>query len=304
MKRLVSLLFMLMLLCPMGFVAAAQQTPETEQTEEIPKPELYSIRHQGMERTYWLYMPEGMPEGSPLVIVLHGYGGKAEGYRPEMMDVAKKNGFAVCYPQGAKDAKGKNCWNVGYQVQEGLKTDDVDFVCELAKHLQKKHKFSVKNTFLTGMSNGGEMCYLVATLRPDAFTAYAPIAGLTMEWSYKKYTPKKAVPMMEVHGTKDKTSMWEGDPENTGGWGKYISVPQAVGLWAAVAKCTHTETVTLPVKRNTVLLHRYLGGEPAWKDGPAVEVRLYEVIDGKHTWALGDMDTCDEIWNFFSMYLR
>ncbi len=41
-----------------------------------------------------------------------------------------------------------------------------------------------------------------------------------------------------------------------------------------------------------------------WKGGPAIEVRLYEVIGGKHTWALNDMDTCNEIWKFFSLYLR
>jgi polyhydroxybutyrate depolymerase len=283
--------------------ATGLQAQDT-QTGQKPVPTEYTIRHQGMDRTYWLYIPEGLNEGAPLVLVLHGYGGKADGYRPEMMDVAKEKGFAVCYPQGAKDAKEKNCWNVGYPFQEGLKTDDVDFICDLARHLQKKHGLSRENTFLTGMSNGGEMCYLMATVRPDEFAAYAPIAGLTMEWSYKKYTPKKAVPLMEVHGTLDKTSKWEGDPQNKGGWGAYIAVPQAVALWAAEARCTHEITEELPTKRNKVILHRYMGGDPAWEDGPAVEVRLYEVIGGKHTWALGDMDTCNEIWNFFSLYLR
>jgi polyhydroxybutyrate depolymerase len=154
------------------------------------------------------------------------------------------------------------------------------------------------------MSNGGEMCYLMAYLRPDVFAAFAPIAGLSMEWSYRKYEAERPVPMMEVHGTEDKTSRWEGDPFNEGGWGSYLAVPQAVGYWAAKARCTHEETVELPLVRNKVILHRYMGGEPAWKGGPATEVRLYEVIGGKHTWALNDMDTCNEIWNFFSIYLR
>jgi polyhydroxybutyrate depolymerase len=264
----------------------------------------HEIRHQGMERTYWLYIPETLRPDAPLVFVLHGYGGKAEGYRPEMLETARKHGFAVCYPQGAKDGKGKNCWNVGYSFQKDYKTDDVDFLCYLAKYLQKKYGFKKQNTFLTGMSNGGEMCYQMAAQRPDAFAAYAPIAGLTMEWSYKKNPHKKAVPLMEVHGTLDKTSKWEGDPQNKGGWGAYIAVPQAVALWAAEARCTHEITEELPTKRNKVILHRYMGGDPAWEDGPAVEVRLYEVVGGKHTWALGDMDTCNEIWNFFSLYLR
>ncbi len=264
----------------------------------------FTMKHGGMEREYWLYLPSDIKPDAPLVILLHGYKAKAEGYRPEMMTVAEENGFALCYPQGALDGKGKTCWNVGYPFQEGLKTDDVDFLCTLARHLQKEHDLSRQNTFLTGMSNGGEMCYLMAYLRPDVFTAFAPIAGLSMEWSYRKFDAKKAVPLMEVHGTADKTSCWDGDPFNEGGWGAYLAVPQAVAYWAAQAKCTHEETVEMPLVRNKVIMHRYMGGEPIWKDGPAVEVRLYEVIGGKHTWALNDMDTCREIWNFFSIYLR
>ncbi len=283
----------LTLICAFFFFNASAQ----EATE-------FKFRHQGMDRTYWLYLPSDLPAGAPLVFVLHGHGGSAKNYRPEMMAVAKENGFAVCYPQGELDSKNKTCWNVGYPFQDGLKTDDVGFICSLAKHLQKRHNLSRENTFCTGMSNGGEMCYLLAYLRPDDFAAFAPIAGLSMVWSYKKYDAKKAVPLMEIHGTKDKVSMWEGDPADTGGWGEYMAVPLAVSYWAAQAKCTHEETVELPLIRNKVILHRYMGGVPAWEGGPDVEVRLYEVVGGGHNWSMKDMDTCGEVWKFFSMYLR
>lgn len=283
------------LIQPSAFAQEAQETPQAKE---------YKMRHGGIERTYLLYVPEGIGEDAPLVIVMHGYGGKAEGYRPEMMTVARENGFAVCYPQGEKAPKGKTGWNVGYPPQEGMETDDVDFICDLARHLQKSFGFSRKNTFCSGMSNGGEMCYMIAMQRPEVFTAFASIAGLTMEWAYKELSPRKAVPFMEVHGTSDRTSRWEGDPTNDGGWGRYISVPLAVSNWALQARCTHEETVEMPLLRNQVILHRYMGGEPAWKGGPAIEVRLYEVVGGKHSWALADLDTCREIWNFFSLYLR
>ena len=266
--------------------------------------EKYQFRHQGLDREYWMYIPENLPEQAPLVFVLHGYGGKAEGYCPQMIETARKHGFAVCYPQGEKAPKGKTGWNVGYPKQEGMKTDDIDFICDLARHVQKKFSLSRKNTFFSGMSNGGEMCYIMAMQHPEAFSAYASVAGLTMEWAYRSMSPKMAVPLMEIHGTADKTSLWEGDPDNNCGWGEYISVPLAVGVWAAEAKCTHTETVELPVRNNKVLMHRHLGGSPAWEGGPEIEVRLYEVVGGNHSWAHKDMDTCEEIWKFFSKYLR
>ena len=141
----------------------------------------YKIKHDGIERSYWLYLPEGIKEDAPLVLCLHGYGGKAEGYRPELIEVAKENGFALCYPQGEKAPKGKTGWNVGYPKQEGMKTDDVDFICDLVKHLHKTHKLSKKNTFYSGMSNGGEMCYILATLKPDTLRHTQVLQDL--QWS-------------------------------------------------------------------------------------------------------------------------
>ena len=259
----------------------------------------YTMKYKGEVRTYWLYVPEGADASTPLVLVLHGYGGNAEGYCPAMLEVAEREGFAVCYPQGEKDAKGKTGWNVGYDVQQGLKRDDVGFVRALVKHLQKKHRIGKDNVFMSGMSNGGEMTYFMAYRHPELFRAYASIAGLTMQWAYKEWQAKRPVPLMEVHGTADKTSMWEGDPLDTGGWGAYIAVPAAVAYWAAQARCTHEETTELPRKgEHPVTLHRYLGGDDD------IEVRLYEVGGAKHSWHLQDLDTCEEMWSFFQQYLK
>ena len=259
----------------------------------------YTMKYKGETRTYWLYVPEGANPATPVVLVLHGYGGNAEGYCPAMLEVAEREGFAVCYPQGEKDAKGKPCWNVGYDVQHGLKRDDVGFVKALVKHIRKKHGIGKDNVFMSGMSNGGEMTYFMAYRHPELFNAFASIAGLTMQWAYKAWKAKRPVPLMEVHGTADKTSMWEGDPQDTGGWGPYIAVPAAVGYWVAQARCTHEETSELPRKgEHPVILHRYLGGD----DG--IEIRLYEVRGAKHSWHLSDMDTCEEMWAFFRQYLQ
>ena len=133
----------------------------------------YTMRYKGEVRTYWLYVPEGAGPATPLVLVLHGYGGNAEGYCPSMLEVAEREGFAVCYPQGEKDAKGKTGWNVGYDVQQGLERDDVGFVKALVKHLRKTHHIGKDNVFMSGMSNGGEMTYFMAYKYPDLFRAYA-----------------------------------------------------------------------------------------------------------------------------------
>lgn len=254
-------------------------------------------------RTYLLHLPKNLKKNAPLVFVLHGYEGNAgpEGYG--MDEVSDKYGFAVCYPQGEKDERENPCWNVGYPFQKNMKIDDVDFLCKLAKHLQKKHGLSRENTFCTGFSNGGEMCYILACQRPDVFSAVAPIAGLTMEWLYKSCPcPTNPVPVFEVHGTKDKTSEWDGDLKNQGGWGAYMPVPLAIHFWVAANRCTREITDTLPkINQNSghqVISHKFIngvGGNEVW---------LYKIVNGTHSWGSNDINTSEEIWNFFKKFLK
>jgi polyhydroxybutyrate depolymerase len=286
-----------------------------------------TLKDQGLEREAWLYVPEKQvnTESSsaaaaaanaasvsavatasdtplPLVMVLHGYGGTALNGGRRFFDLADRFGFAVCWPQGAKDGKGKNCWNVGYPVQEGYKIDDEKFICRLVRKLQKEYGLSRKNVFLTGMSNGGEMCYMMAADHPETFSAIASIAGLTLTCMKAEYT--EPVPFMEVHGTADRTSEWGGDPDNEGGWGAYFNVPLAVGRIVAANRCL-TETVTrVPSYTGEVLLHSYGRGLPAWEGGPSADVLLYEVKDGPHSWSEKYIPTCDLVWDFFAKYLR
>ena len=264
-----------------------------------------SVQYAGEMRYHYMYVPESLSPEKPLVIMLHGYGGKADGYRPEMLEVAEREGFALCIPQGLKAPQGKTGWYVGYPKQEGMRQDDDEFICSLAAALCERHGLNPGNVFLTGMSNGGEMCYLIGRRHPGTFNAIASIAGLTMKWVWDDIPARAPVPFMEVHGTADKTSMWEGDLENTGGWGAYMPVPDAVNYWVQEDACKYSSEQQLPQKgERTVILHRWTGGTPAWQGGPECEVRLYEIQGGKHSWGLADMDTCEEVWSFFKQYLR
>ena len=259
----------------------------------------YSCIIDGIERTYKLYLPANIQPNAPLVFVLHGYGGSFDLDHVGMNEAAERHGFAVCYPQGAKDGRGKPCWNVGYPFQADMTIDDISFLSKLARKLQKEYGLSRKNTFCTGMSNGGEMCYLLAYSRQSTFRAVAPIAGLTMEWMPKAYTRTRPIPLFEVHGTEDRTSEWTGDLENKGGWGAYIAVPDAVDYWVKRNGCNEELREQLPLKSpdsHQVIAHRYIDREHG------NDVWLYEIIGGGHTWGEKDLDIAEEIWKFFSKF--
>ena len=261
----------------------------------------HTFRHKGVEYTYYLYLPQSLKADAPLLMVFHGYNSKnipsiPYGFQP----VADREGFAICYPRGPKDHKGKPYWFVGYQfhIENGGVRDDVGFALRLAKYLQKEYNLSKRNLFATGHSNGGAMSYMLAYKASDTFRAVASVSGHIMECIYRSLKPVNAIPVMEVHGTEDALSRWNGDPYNADGWGADIATPRAIGLWAAKNRCTHEKTDTLPLRRNRVIAHRYINGIEG------KQVWFYEVVGGKHSWASDDMDTADEIWKFFSLYIK
>ena len=292
----ISILILAGLLCPLLLLGADIDAAK-ERCQKI------TLKDQGLEREAWLYIPKTQGDTPlPLVVVLHGYGGLSLNGGLRFFDLADSAGFAVCWPQGAKDGKGKNCWNVGYPAQEGYRIDDGAFLKKLIKKLRKEYGVSGKNVFLTGMSNGGEMCYQMAVQHPELFSAFGSIAGLTLTCLDTQYT--RPVPFLEVHGTEDRTSEWNGDPENKGGWGAYLAVPLAVGRIVAANRCVTEKLTRVPSFQGEVLLHRYEGGLPAWEGGPAADVLLYEVKGGNHSWSEKFIPTCDLVWDFFSRYLR
>lgn len=258
----------------------------------------------GKTRTGVLFLPSSIRPGSPIVTCVHGYGGTANPGHFDLDAVAEEKGFAVLYPQGLKDPSGHTGFFVGYPNQKNMGVDDVKMLCKMTRFVQKKYNLDRDDAFLTGMSNGGDICYLASLEGQTTFKAMASVAGLAFTWFYNKYalTNPHPLPFFEIHGTEDRVSEWTGDPEGKGGWGPYISVPLAVNYWVARNGCTIEKTDTVnsknPESKHYVIRHFYSGG----KSG--CDVQLYEVVGAPHCWHNGDIDTGEEIWKFFNKYVK
>jgi polyhydroxybutyrate depolymerase len=261
----------------------------------------FEMQSGGVTRTYTMHMPDNLSEGRPLVVYFHGYNASIE-HETDLDAAADRHGFAVCYPEGTCDSQGKQCWNVGYPFQADMTVDDVQFTRELVKEVCQRFDLNRKNVFCTGMSNGGEMCYVLSYQAPGVFAAYGSVSGLTMEWLYNTCEARQPVPFLEIHGTEDRISEWLGDPENKGGWGSYIAVPVAVGYWVTRNRCITYRTeplqVLVPDEGLSAVAHIYTG-----TDESVPEVRLYEVIGGSHTWYGRELNTGELLWQFFSKYV-
>ena len=94
--------------------------------------------HEGLDRTYQLYLPENLKREAPLVVVIHGYTSSAENIMSysRMNEVADREGFAVVYPQGTIDSQGNAFFNVGYEFNQASKINDVSVIRELVLYLR------------------------------------------------------------------------------------------------------------------------------------------------------------------------
>ncbi len=265
------------------------------------------FEHEGINRQYIYYEPLGLNEQKPLVFVMHGFTGDASGIKnySGMNQIADQYGFAVCYPRGTIDSGGNRFWNVGYAFHEDETVNDVGFLTELATYLQTNYDLNPDFTFATGMSNGGEMCYMLACQANDTFKAVAPVAGMILQDILDDCQDSTPIPIFEIHGSQDNVTPISGDPNNNDGWGAYPSIPFTINYFSEKNECSTLQTETLPdidpSDGSYVVSEKHLNGINN------NEVWYYEIIGGGHDWpgAWGNMDinAGEEAWLFFQKYI-
>ena len=280
----------------------------TESHPEHTTPEngVNIFNYDGLERRFRIHIPEHLEEGAPLVVMMHGFTSSAqiiEGYSG-MNSIADQHGFVVLYPQGTKDEWGNTFFNVGYDFHDSDSVDDIGFIHALIEYLQQSLNLSSRNVFSTGMSNGGDMSYMLAC-QSDVIRAIAPVSGCMMKHIYDNCTPTRAIPVLEIHGTLDEVTLVDGDIDNQEGWGAYMPLADTIQFWVNHNRLEFSEVINIDNvntdDESTVVYHRY------YSQTDNTEVWLYEVVGGGHDWpgAFGnqDIDSSALAWQFFSKYL-
>ena len=263
--------------------------------------------HGGITRQYIYYEPTELNEQLPLVFVMHGFTGDANDIKnySKMNDFADQYGFAVCYPRGTVDSGGNRFWNVGYAFHQNETVNDVGFLTELAVYLQDTQGLNPDYTFATGMSNGGEMCYMLACQAYDTFKAVAPVAGMILQVILDECDESPAIPIFEIHGSQDNVTPLSGDPDNNDGWGAYPSIQSTINYFAEKNECTIVVNGLVPNIDTSD--NSFIESEKHLNGINENEVWYYKVVGGGHDWpgAWGNMDieAGQEAWLFFQNYI-
>lgn len=238
----------------------------------------------GLDRSYRLYKPPGLPASAPLVVMMHGVTGSArEAERDYRWDgLADSGKFVVAYPEGLDRA-----WNVdgqtccGQSGREGV--DDVGFIVAAVADIAENLRIDAAKVYATGMSNGGIMSYTLACTT-DIFAAIGPVAGTQLNLCR---TPHP-MSVMHIHGTADRLVPYGG------GQGYSVingpPVPNVNEFWRNVDQCgTPSATTNGPITTSTAGCAEHRG------------VVLVTVDQGGHEWP--DFAT-RELWEFFAAHSR
>ena len=188
-------------------------------------------------------------------------------------------GFIVVYPSGTGTGPFLT-WNAGGfkgKMAEG-KADDVAFIGKLLDDLGTVVKVDEKRVYACGMSNGGMMCYRLAAELSDRIAAIAPVAGTI---AIDESKPKRPVPVIHFHGTKDTFVPFEMAKGKTPSFMKLKGVEDSIQTWVKLNGCDEkpkTDTLSKDGDEMKVTRKTYGGG----KDG--AEVVLVVIEGGGHTW--------------------
>ncbi len=126
------------------------------------------------------FIPDDLPDGAPLVVVLHGCTQDAAAYDrgSGWSDLADRNGFAVLYPEQQRANNANLCFN--WFVAADTKRDfgEALSIRQMIETLAVKHGLDRKRIFVTGLSAGGAMASTMLAAYPETFAGGAIIAGL------------------------------------------------------------------------------------------------------------------------------
>jgi len=235
------------------------------------------------ERNYLVHVPKSYDSKKPAPVVLALHGAAMDGsmmlWFSGLNRKSDEAGFIVVYPSGTGIGPFRT-WNAGGfkgMMAEG-KPDDVAFIGKLLDKLSLVLNVDTKLVYACGMSNGAMMCYRLAAELSERIAAIAPVAGTV---AIEESKPKRPVPVIHFHGTKDNLIPFEREKGNTPAFMTLKGVKDSIQTWVKLNGCEEnakSDVLSKDGDEMKVTRKSYGGG----KDG--AEVVLIAIEGGGHTW--------------------
>lgn len=234
----------------------------------------------GGDRPAAVNLPDGYtPDKAwPLMLLLHGY--SANGLvQDAYLGISKRaalDGVIVVVPDGTVDSKGNQFWNATDACcnRDASPVDDDAYLTGLVAEARTYYHVDPKRIFSMGHSNGGFMSYRLACDHSDLFAGVVVLAGAM--WKDVASCPaKQPVSVVHVHGTKDKTILYEGTAH-------YPSAPASAAAWVGLDGCSETAESGAPLDLDVGLPGAETTVERWTGCSAGSSVELWTIVDGAH----------------------
>jgi len=297
----------------------AGTTTTTAPPEAAPDPltATRTLTYQGVDRSYRIHVPAGLPPGEevPLVVGLHGGLGSGQQFEEanHVDEVADEGGFIAVYPDGTTNDQGMyRTWNGGYCCGPAALTqvDDVGFIRALVGEVESEYPIDTDRVYAMGHSNGGIMSYRLGCQAADVFAAVGVVAGSMGGYDCQ---PSEPVSVVHIHGDADQNHPINGgNGENSLTIVEFNSAYDTVDQWVALDGCDAEPTVET---KGDDPDNPY--DESTWSCPDGVSVVFDVIPGGPHSWPGGTtvipqitgqpstaMDATRRIWEFLDAHGR
>lgn len=252
-----------------------------------------TLNHDGVERTYQMYLPNNFDKANhtPMVLALHGGGGTGSRFEKDVSDgsltaAAEARGMVIVTPDGIDKR-----WNDGRTEHFGgdRMYDDVGFISALIDSVVEDYGVDSNRIYATGISNGGLMSIRLALDLSDKIAAIAPVTA-QVSIAVESKSPEFPVSLMLVNGVEDPLVPYEGGCIDVllsdQCRGEVLSTDESIAKFLGYNQCSipgETESIIdlLPNDGTSVEITRYN------TCSNNTEVVLIKVVGGGHTWPSG-----------------
>lgn len=179
----------------------------TAQAETLKRIEDFG-HNPGQLRMY-TYLPAGLNEAAPLVVVLHGCGQSADiyGHGAGWVNLAERFGFALVLPEQEERNNPGKCfnWFNGFAWTDYLPWNylwfgsDIDrdngeaaSIVSMVKFALQQHRLNPRQVYITGLSGGGAMTVVMLATYPELFAGGAVLAGVPYKCALDAYAALSA----------------------------------------------------------------------------------------------------------------
>jgi len=242
-----------------------------------------------------------MSTATPLVVVLHGFGGNGGQILSyfRLAAAAERHGFLAAYPDGTRDFNGIPHWNATNAccgIERNPPPDDVRYLSVLLDDIEANYNVDSRRIYFIGSSNGAFMSHRMACDRSNRVAAIVALAGVPWNDPDKCQT-EEPVSILQVHGDLDNAILYGG------GFIDGVPYPSAIDTvseWATRNGCNSglvdsgtNINIDVGISGNETRVQQFTNCPTSG------EVELWTILGGGHVPSFDD-SWPDSIWGFLS----